>query len=146
MSLDELAAVRAALDAAPDRTQMTVEEIRAFYEMIAPPIDADDTTPVETLSIGAFKAEYSVPAGADTGAAILYFHGGGYALGSLNTHRRLARSLARRLGRSAPPLPPGAVGACPDPSDSLEPCLADEPEGVEKSGSSPQDGAGEEAP
>ncbi|MDD3444701.1 MAG: alpha/beta hydrolase [Zavarzinia sp.] len=95
MSLDELAAVRAALDAAPDRTQMTVEEIRAFYEMIAPPIDADDTTPVETLSIGAFKAEYSVPAGADTGAAILYFHGGGYALGSLNTHRRLARGLAR---------------------------------------------------
>lgn len=95
MSLEELAAVRAALDTAPDRTQMTVEQIRAFYEMIAPPTAPDDRTTVETLEIAGFGAEYSVPPGADTGAATLYFHGGGYAIGSLNTHRGLARGLAR---------------------------------------------------
>jgi len=39
---------------------------------------------------------------------------------------KLARSLARLLGRAAPPAPPGSVEACPDPSDSPDPCLADE--------------------
>lgn len=39
---------------------------------------------------------------------------------------KLSRSLARLFGRAAPPAPPGSVAACPDPSDSPDPCLAGE--------------------
>lgn len=38
---------------------------------------------------------------------------------------KLSRRLARLFGRAAPPAPPGSVEACPDPSDSPDPCLAD---------------------
>lgn len=41
---------------------------------------------------------------------------------------RLARRLSRLFGRPLPPPPPGAIGACPDPSDSPDPCLADDPD------------------
>ncbi|PWR23596.1 alpha/beta hydrolase [Zavarzinia compransoris] len=97
MSLQELAAIRAAL-AATDREGQSFAEIRVLYEQLAPPVDPDDGTMVEAFEIGAMKAEFSVPRGADATAAILYFHGGGYCLGSLNTHRRLARSLAQAAG------------------------------------------------
>ncbi|GAB1457754.1 ABC transporter permease [Spirochaetota bacterium] len=39
----------------------------------------------------------------------------------------LARRLSRMFGRPMPPAPPGSIQACPDPSDSPDPCLADEP-------------------
>ncbi|WP_165768181.1 alpha/beta hydrolase [Hymenobacter amundsenii] len=40
-------------------------------------------------------------AGAPAGRVILYLHGGGYVLGSLNTHRALVGSLAQRCGVAA---------------------------------------------
>lgn len=40
---------------------------------------------------------------------------------------KLARRLARFRGRQAPNPPAGSPEACPDPSDSPDPCLADEP-------------------
>ncbi len=39
---------------------------------------------------------------------------------------KLSRRLARLFGRAAPPAPPGSIEACPDPSDSPDPCLAGE--------------------
>ncbi len=41
---------------------------------------------------------------------------------------RLARKLSRLLGKPAPNPPAGSREACPDPSDSPDPCLADEAE------------------
>ncbi|PKL23622.1 MAG: ABC transporter permease [Spirochaetae bacterium HGW-Spirochaetae-3] len=40
---------------------------------------------------------------------------------------KLSRALAKLFGRAAPPAPPGSIEACPDPSDSPDPCLAGEP-------------------
>lgn len=43
-------------------------------------------------------AEWLRPRGAHSARALLYLHGGGYVLGSLNTHRSLVGSLAQRCG------------------------------------------------
>lgn len=48
---------------------------------------------------------------------------------------RLARRLARIRGRPAPNPPPGSPEACPDPSDTPDPCLADEPAARAEGGS-----------
>ena len=41
---------------------------------------------------------------------------------------KAARLLSRLFGKPEPPAPPGSIEACPDPSDSVDPCLADEPD------------------
>ena len=47
------------------------------------------------------EAEWLRPRTAHPTRVLLYFHGGGYVLGSLNTHRSLVGSLAQRCGLNA---------------------------------------------
>lgn len=47
------------------------------------------------------EAEWLRPRGAHPTRVLLYLHGGGYVLGSLNTHRSLVGSLAQRTGLNA---------------------------------------------
>jgi epsilon-lactone hydrolase len=49
---------------------------------------------VEKVDAGGVKAEWVAAPGADDRRAILYLHGGGYVIGSLNTHRRLAYDIS----------------------------------------------------
>lgn len=43
---------------------------------------------------------------------------------------KVARALSRWFGKPEPPSPPGSIQACPDPSDTPDPCLADDPEAL----------------
>ncbi|OHD23583.1 MAG: ABC transporter permease [Spirochaetes bacterium GWB1_59_5] len=43
---------------------------------------------------------------------------------------KVARAFSRWFGRPEPPAPPGSIEACPDPSDTPDPCLADDPEAL----------------
>lgn len=45
-------------------------------------------------TIEGIKSEWVIPMGADESKVLLYFHGGGYATGSINTHRALVSKLA----------------------------------------------------
>ncbi|RSK31693.1 alpha/beta hydrolase [Hymenobacter metallilatus] len=56
---------------------------------------------LEDASVEGMPAEWVRPAGADTSRVLLYLHGGGYVLGSLNTHRALVGTLAQRCGVTA---------------------------------------------
>ena len=58
---------------------------------------AGDIT-VETVSANGVPAEWTSAPGADTRRAVLYFHGGGYVFGSLDSHRHLASEIARDVG------------------------------------------------
>src|SRR4030095_322555 len=49
---------------------------------------------VEKVDAGGVQAEWVMAPACDTGREILYLHGGGYAIGSLNTHRRLAYDIS----------------------------------------------------
>src|SRR5215510_8107103 len=73
----------------------TVEEARAGFEQIAGafPVDADIKR--EAVSAGGVNAEWVSAPNADAGRAVLYLHGGGYVIGSINTHRSLAGRLSR---------------------------------------------------
>jgi acetyl esterase/lipase len=73
----------------------SVEEARAGFEQIASmfPVDADIKR--EAVDAGGVKAEWVSAPDADAGRAILYLHGGGYVIGSINTHRALAARLSQ---------------------------------------------------
>ena len=73
----------------------SVEEARAGFEQVTSmfPVDADIER--EVVSAGGVKAEWVSAPDADAGRAVLYLHGGGYVIGSINTHRSLAARLSR---------------------------------------------------
>jgi epsilon-lactone hydrolase len=73
----------------------TVEEARAGFEQVASmfPVDADIER--EVVSAGGVKAEWVRAPASDAGRAVLYLHGGGYVIGSIDTHRSLAARLSR---------------------------------------------------
>jgi acetyl esterase/lipase len=72
-----------------------VQEARAGFEEIASmfPVGADIKR--EAVDAGGVKAEWLSAPDADVGRAVLYLHGGGYVIGSINTHRSLAANLSR---------------------------------------------------
>ncbi len=51
--------------------------------------------------VAGIKAEWVLPDGADASKVLLYFHGGGYATGSINTHRALVSQIAKNAGIKA---------------------------------------------
>jgi acetyl esterase/lipase len=53
---------------------------------------------VETVNAGGVPAEWTATADADYAAAVLYVHGGGYVIGSLDSHRHLAAEIGRAAG------------------------------------------------
>jgi acetyl esterase/lipase len=55
----------------------------------------------EPTIAGNVKAEWLVPPGADTERVLSYFHGGGYVMGSINTHRAMVARMARAAGARA---------------------------------------------
>jgi len=50
---------------------------------------------VEPVSVGDLRAEWLSTPGADHSSAILYLHGGGYVIGSLDSHRHLVAEAGR---------------------------------------------------
>jgi len=55
----------------------------------------------EALEIDHIPAEWLIPQKADHDKVILYLHGGGYAVGSKQTHRSLASQIANKAGYCA---------------------------------------------
>lgn len=72
-----------------------VARMRREMEAVAFPVAADIA--VEPTSIASMRAEWiAAPEASDR--VLLYLHGGGYVMGSLDTHRKLAGDLARAAG------------------------------------------------
>jgi acetyl esterase/lipase len=64
------------------------------------PVTGIDGVDVKPVSAGGVPAEWILPTGWKSGpnARLVYLHGGGWAAGSLDSHRPLAASLAKQLG------------------------------------------------
>jgi epsilon-lactone hydrolase len=71
-----------------------VAQARARFEKTAVFLGGAPDAKCEKVDAGGVPAEWVMAPGCDTGRAILYLHGGGYAIGSLNTHRRLAYDIS----------------------------------------------------
>jgi monoterpene epsilon-lactone hydrolase len=50
---------------------------------------------VEPVSVGGLRAEWLSAPGADRNSAVLYLHGGGYVIGSVDSHRHLVAEAGR---------------------------------------------------
>ena len=84
------------LRAAPPLADASVEELRARMGMFpAPPPEGTTVDPVDA---GGVPAEWVNAPDADAGHVLLWLHGGGYCLGSLDTHRNLAGRLSAATG------------------------------------------------
>src|SRR5215471_1483412 len=71
----------------------TVERMRAGMEKVAERVASD--VKCEPVDAGGVKAEWIVPPNAANDRVILYLHGGGYVMGSINTHRAMVARVAR---------------------------------------------------
>jgi acetyl esterase/lipase len=78
-----------------DDGDQPVEARRASMDELALPM-GDDVT-AASIDVDGMAAEWVV-AGADTDRVVLYLHGGGYVMGSLTTHRKLAGDVSRAVG------------------------------------------------
>ena len=92
--------IQSVIDAAPARNLAdgTVEQARAGHAAGAaarPP--GPEMAEVEEVSVGGRPARRYVPHGA-TGAGLVFFHGGGWVVGSRDTHDGPCRYLAERSG------------------------------------------------
>lgn len=74
-------------------SEPTIEQLRVGIERVAERVASD--VHCESVTAGGVKAEWIVPPGADAERVLLYFHGGGYVMGSINTHRAMVARMAR---------------------------------------------------
>src|SRR5579871_2393185 len=95
MSKQQLDSLLQMMRARPMTQAPSVAEQRAGFEQVGElfPVDADIKR--EPVTANGVKAEWVSAPDADAGRAILYLHGGGYMIGSINTHRGLAGRLSR---------------------------------------------------
>lgn len=76
--------------------EVPVDRLREGMEAMSFPV-ADDVE-VEPVEVAAQRAEWVRAPGVDPARAVLYLHGGGYVMGSLDTHRKLAGDVSRAAG------------------------------------------------
>jgi acetyl esterase/lipase len=80
---------------------LTIADLRSLFdEWHQPTLEPEGVTYKSDVLAGV-EGVWALPAGADTSKAILYTHGGGFAVGSSASHRKLAGHLAKHLGVTA---------------------------------------------
>lgn len=85
--------------ALPPGANITLEQRRGGMEKVA--FKAADDIKTETVTVAGRAAEWVTAPGSQTGRAILYLHGGGYVMGSANTHRSMVGELSRAAQAAA---------------------------------------------
>ncbi|HAK63726.1 MAG TPA: alpha/beta hydrolase [Alphaproteobacteria bacterium] len=93
MRKNAAAAAAAAASSGPSGKKVTMAMRREGMEKTSFPVAPD--VKVEKLTVAGRDAEWIRAPGVKDGYAILYLHGGGYVMGSLNTHRALAGEISR---------------------------------------------------
>jgi epsilon-lactone hydrolase len=100
MSTTQLELIRAMLAETPIAAPgATLADMRAALDAMgdmAPRLEGIATEPGDA---GGVSAEWLIPQGGASDAVLLYLHGGGYALGSVQSHRVLLEHLALGVGR-----------------------------------------------
>ncbi|UGS35651.1 alpha/beta hydrolase [Capillimicrobium parvum] len=79
----------------PDLTMRLFRSI--FDEWHQPTKEPEDVTYAEA-TVGGVAGIWCRPVGADSSRVLLYTHGGGFAVGSASSHRKLAAHVAKALG------------------------------------------------
>ena len=94
MTVPQLESLVTLLRSRPAPAVADVVEVRSRFEKMSTLLGGAPDAKCETVDAGGVPAEWVAAPGIDAGRAVLYLHGGGYAIGSLNTHRRLAYDIS----------------------------------------------------
>ncbi len=92
----EIAALREKLAARVRPTD--IGERRRGFDAFASVYPTAPDIVVEPVTANGVAAEWTTSPGADRSYAVLYLHGGGYVIGSLDSHRHLAAEVGRAAG------------------------------------------------
>src|SRR5689334_22565948 len=76
-------------------------EMRESLEAMAGTFALEPDVTIERVTVAGMTAEWIASPAIDPSHVILYLHGGGYVVGSLNTHRDLVARLGRAAGARA---------------------------------------------
>ena len=94
MTVAQLDSLITLLTSRPAPETPDVGQSRARYEKLAVVLGGAPDAKCEKVDAGGVPAEWVAAPGFDAERAVLYLHGGGYAIGSINTHRRMAYDIS----------------------------------------------------
>lgn len=95
MASPELDTVLQMIRARSAEVRHTIEDHRLSYERIMANLPLEDDITTEKLGAGGVAAEWIDAPNADKNTVLLYLHGGGYAFGSMRTHRVMLAHVSR---------------------------------------------------
>jgi len=82
----------------PDGVELPIATLRSGMVAATTTLPLPEGVATEPVDAGGVPAEWVVPEGTDDNAVVLYLHGGGYCIGSIETHRNIAALIARAAG------------------------------------------------
>ncbi|MDL5156126.1 alpha/beta hydrolase [Actinomycetospora termitidis] len=80
---------------------LTTRLFRAIFDEWHQPTREPEDVSYREDTVGGVPGIWTLPAGADASRVLLYTHGGGFAVGSAASHRKLAGHVAKALGVTA---------------------------------------------
>jgi monoterpene epsilon-lactone hydrolase len=96
MADPEIVKLRAVIAARPRASE--IAQMRLDSDARGRAFGLPDDVTVEPVNANGVRAEWTSTPGADLHSAILYLHGGGYVICSLDSHRHLAAEVGRAAG------------------------------------------------
>ncbi len=101
MPSEQLQTITDALRSRPLFADVSFEEQRAAFEQTTVLFPVPPDVRREPVDAGGVPGEWIVAPGAEDERVIFYLHGGGYTIGSINTHREMISRLSRAAGARA---------------------------------------------
>jgi epsilon-lactone hydrolase len=81
--------------------ERTTQELRDNWENTAGMLPVPGDTRIDAVDAGGVHAEWISAEGSEAQRVIMHLHGGGYVIGSLNTHRWFVQALCKASGARA---------------------------------------------
>ncbi len=99
-----------------DEAGLTAQQLRDNMNAQSGMMPAPDGISFEEATVGGVAGLWARPDGGVTDAVVLYLHGGGYVIGSPDSHRNITAQLAQRLGCSVLSLDYALAPEAPHPA------------------------------
>ncbi|MQA01265.1 MAG: alpha/beta hydrolase fold domain-containing protein [Streptosporangiales bacterium] len=80
---------------------LNIRLLRSIFDEWHQPTREPENVTYKEETIGGVPGIWALPSGADRAKVLLYTHGGGFAVGSAASHRKLAAHVARAIGVTA---------------------------------------------
>ena len=97
MSSEELATIKELFADSPTSDQVPLEELRGQYDKLGSLLPPPDDVDIEAITIDHIPAEWIKPHNKSNDKVLMYVHGGGYCIGSLDSHRSMVCELAKAV-------------------------------------------------